>query len=270
MTRSQVTVSSIPRCLMAMLVVLMTVGLGSISWAQESPAPTAAARGGFGGGGGGRGGGGFSAGGRGGGGASAGISQQSPPTIGQGPTCSLDATIYDVRLAPDQIGLLDVDALAKVSGSAADFEKALAALGTTKPIYRANQSVRLAFDSITIGRTEPYVTGSTTGRNGQVVNTVSYSSVGALFDLAGKAGTDGRMVVDLSIQVSTLTEGNTAISNDVKAPVFRRVTMSRKGLVEANKPFVVISIDAATPDPDGKAVAYIARVTVGSPQNPSP
>jgi hypothetical protein len=256
-----------------MLVVLAGIALGSTSWAQEAAAPATrptpaigAARGGFGGGGG------FSApGGRGGfAGGSAGIAQQSPPAMGQGPTCSLDATIYDVRIAPDQIGLLDVDALAKASGSAADFEKALGVLGATKPIYRANQSVRLAFDSITIGRTEPYVAASNASRSGQVVNSVQYSNVGALFDLMGKTGADGRMEVDLSIQVSTLTEGSTAISNDVKAPVFRRVTMSRKGLVEANKPFVVISIDAAALDPDGKAVAYIARVIFGSPQNTSP
>ncbi len=61
-----------------------------------------------------------------------------PPRAGD--ILSFDATIYEVRISPDQISRLDVDALTKVAGTAESFEKALAALGDMRPLYRANES----------------------------------------------------------------------------------------------------------------------------------
>jgi hypothetical protein len=191
---------------------------------------------------------------------------QVPPVPGEDPTCALDATIYDVRLPVDQIGRIDLEALARASTTAAGFEKALAELGTTQPLYRANQSIRLAGDNITIGTSMPYVTNSSMGRNGQAVNSVSYTSVGAQFNLSGKTGVTGSIELDMSIQVSSLTDSTAEIASGVKAPMFRNATMSHKGMVEASRPFVVVSVDAASRDADGKAVAYIARITLGAPQ----
>jgi hypothetical protein len=190
------------------------------------------------------------------------------PAPGEGPTCTLDATIYDVRIPVDQIGKLDVDALAKAAESADAFEKALAALGTARPMYRANQSVRLAGDTITIGSEVPIVTNTRVTDKGQTVNTVQYASTGALFSIAGKAAgaAGGGGEVDLNIQVSSSGDASAAISDKVKAPLMRRATLSHKGPFEARKPFVVVSVDAGSADKDGKAVAYIGRVTLGEPQ----
>ncbi len=220
------------------------------------------------------------------------ITSTTPTAVADGPTVSFDATIYDVRIPIDQIGKIDgVVLAAEAAASAADFEKALAKLGTAQPLYRANQSVRLAGDIISIGTQTPYVTNTQVTASGQTINSISYRSTGAIFSLAGKAngspvvltadptrprtftntsGPPGRMELDLSIQVSSLSEGTTAISSTVKAPVFRNATMSHKGIVTANQPFVVISADGATVDNNGKAVAYIARVVVGAPQSSNP
>jgi hypothetical protein len=192
------------------------------------------------------------------------------PILGEGPTCTLDATIYDVRIPVDQIGKVDVDALAKAAAESADaFEKALAALGTARPMYRANQSVRLAGDTITIGSEVPIVTNSRVTDKGQTVNTVQYQSTGALISLAGKAAGQGGGDLDLSIQVSSSADGGAAISDKIKAPVMRRATLSHKGPFEARKPFVVLSVDAGSADKDGRAVAYVGRVTMGEPQGAS-
>jgi beta-lactamase regulating signal transducer with metallopeptidase domain len=191
------------------------------------------------------------------------------PTLGDGPTCTLDATIYDVRIPVDQIGKLDVDALAKAAQTADEFEKALAALGTARPMYRATQSVRLGGDTITIGSEVPIVTNSQMTDKGQMINTVQYQSTGALISVAGKAAGQGGGDVDLNIQVSSAADGGAAISDKVKAPVMRRATLSHKGPFEPRKPFVVVSVDAGSADKDGKAVAYIGRVTLGEPQAPA-
>jgi hypothetical protein len=214
------------------------------------------------------GGGGFVGGSFGGGGVTGGIDRGASgrsmptPSLGEGPTCPFDATIYEVLLPVDQIGRMDLDALTRAATTAATFEKALADLGSSRPLYRADQSVRLSGDSITVGTQMPYITNSQITNTGQAINSVSYTQVGAIFKITGKTSTPTAIELDLGIQMSTMSEG-TAISDKVKAPMFRNTTLSYKGPVAARQPFVVISADAASVESSGKAVAYIARVTLG-------
>jgi beta-lactamase regulating signal transducer with metallopeptidase domain len=188
------------------------------------------------------------------------------PVLGQGPTCALDATIYDVRLPVDKIGRLDPDALAKAAATPADFEKALADLGTMRPLYHADQTVRLASDTISIGAQTPFITGSRTDANGHAINTVTYQQTGAIFTIAGRSQAAGKVDLDLQIQLSTTASSSAEIAPNVKASLFRTATMSHKGDVDAKTPFVLVSADAATTDENGNAVVYIARITLGIPQ----
>jgi hypothetical protein len=178
--------------------------------------------------------------------------------------------MYRVLVPADQIGLIDVQALTRAAGDTTDFEKALSAIGAYTPEYRVMHTVRLTFDTITLGQTRPYVTGSATGRGGQVINSVNYSNVGALLDIAGKVVAPDRMDVDLRLQVSALIDGAVQISAKVAAPVFLNESVQYRGLVEANKPVVVVGLDAEHAGIGGKAIGYISRVTLGSPQTPSP
>jgi hypothetical protein len=182
----------------------------------------------------------------------------------EGPTCPFDATIYELRLPPEQISRLDRDALSRAAGSVQDFEKALGAFGSIKPLYRANQSVHLAGDVVAIGTSTPYVTGSVANARGGVTNTVNYSNTGANFNIAGRASGGSRIELDLSVQISSLSDSSLNISNDVKAPIFRNSTMALKGMIQALQPFVMVSVDGANLDAEGKAVAFVARVTVGA------
>jgi beta-lactamase regulating signal transducer with metallopeptidase domain len=183
-------------------------------------------------------------------------------------TCSLDATIYEVHLPADQISRLDVEALSRASTTVAGFEKALAALGSAVPLYRANQSVRLAGDTITIGTNTPYVTNSQVTNRGQVVNSVAYARVGASFGIAGKPAPAGRLEIDLTIQVSTLdTSDSVPISTNVIAPMFRTVSMAHKGFVAPRQPLVIINASAAPVNAAGQAVACIARISFGAPRS---
>lgn len=208
-----------------------------------------------------------SAGGRGAGGRGM-FNPTTPLVLGEGPTCTFDVTIYDVRISPEQIGRLDLSSLNRASATPADFEKTLAELGATKPLYRADQSVRLSGDRISIGTQTPYITASTTNRSGAVMNSVNYASVGAVLSLVGKSTSDGNLELDLNIQVSSLSESGTLISPEVPAKVFRSSVLLHKGVVTPRQPFVVLNVDAAQPGTDGKAVAHVARVIVGTPQSP--
>jgi len=198
-------------------------------------------------------------------------SPQVSPIPGSGPTCTLDATIYDVRMPVDQIGRLDLEVLTRAASTVVAFEKALGELGMSQPLYHVSQSVRLTGDTITIGTQNPYVTNSQVTNSGQAINSVSYTQTGALFNIAGKAGASNNIELDLSIQLAALSKGSTPISSTVTAPMFRTVTLMHKGPVMARQPFVILSVDAASLDPDGKAIASIARITLGVPQSaPAP
>jgi hypothetical protein len=187
------------------------------------------------------------------------------PVLGEGPTCTFDATVYDLRVPADQIGRLDIAALANASETVDGFEKALAALGIAKPIYRTDQSVRLSGDRINIGAQSPYVSDTRLNAQGQGMNTISYMSTGAIFSLAGKASPPAGLDVDLNIQVSSFLDSGLTVG-DSKAPVIHNATLSHKGPVQPRKPFIVVTVDAGSLDKDGKAVAYIGRIIVGEPR----
>ena len=259
---------------MCAILLMVLATLATSAWAQEEPSGRGAGRrggmgespatrpsggfGAFGGGGSARGfgGGGFGS-----------SSPSRAPVLGEGPTCTFDATVYDLRLPADQIGRLDFAALANASETAESFEKALAALGTARPIYRTDQSVRLSGDRINIAAQMPYVTNSNTTPRGQTMNTISYMNTGAIFSLAGKAAASN-IDMDLNIQVSSFLESGVTVG-DNKAPIIYSSTLSHKGPIQARKPFIVVTVDAGSLDKDGKAVAYIARVIVGQPQSPA-
>ncbi len=90
-----------------------------------------------------------------------------------GSSCSFDATVYDVRLNPDQISRLDIDALTRDAATREGFEKALTALGTSRQIARANQAANFNQEQyVKLTNETPYVTGSTITATGQTENTV--------------------------------------------------------------------------------------------------
>jgi hypothetical protein len=190
-----------------------------------------------------------------------------PPEMGEGPTSAVDATIYDLRLPADQIGRLDVDALNRVAGSAADFEKALAALGAAQPLYRARQSVRLSGDSISIGQTMPYVRATNTNSAGQPINSVGYTQTGVIFNLGGTVGASGDIQLAMNINISSMVDSTAPLAGNVNAQAFRSATLSYNGTVSPGRPFVIVSVDAGAGETDGKATARIARVTMVAPQS---
>ncbi len=192
------------------------------------------------------------------------------PVAATGPTCTFDATIYDVRMPLDQIGRIDAAMLSSAAANVAEFEKALAAIGTSQPAYRFGQSVRLSETLILSSAEIPYVTNSNINMAGQTINSVAYRQIGAIIDLIGKVNAPNAIDLEMSLQVSNIADSAAAISPNFKAPLFRNFTMSHKGRVIPNQPFVLVSIDAGTLDSNGKAVACIARITMGTPQQLQP
>ena len=190
-----------------------------------------------------------------------------PAVMGKGPTCAFGATIYELRVPADKIGLLDAAALDAAAATPAGFEKALADLGTSRPLYHTDQTVRLASDSIMIGENVPVVTNSQVTAAGRVIRSTRYQSVGAAFTLAGKSDGPDKIECDLKIELSTISVGQPkAEEGAAEASKFRTATLSHNGPAHPKRPFVILSADAANTDDSGKAVVYVARVTFGTPE----
>jgi beta-lactamase regulating signal transducer with metallopeptidase domain len=188
------------------------------------------------------------------------------PTMGQGPTCAFNATIYELRIPPDKIGQLDASTLTDAAITPAGFEKALADLGKSRAMYHADQSVRLVSDLIEFGTSVPITTNSQVTNRGQMVNTVRYQTVGASFSIAGKVAGPDKIDCDLKIELSAASEMQQKVGPGLTQPLFRRATMLHNGTARPKKPFVILSADAANTDADGKAVVYVAKVTFGTPE----
>ncbi|HVT79495.1 MAG TPA: hypothetical protein VHM90_02470 [Phycisphaerae bacterium] len=185
-----------------------------------------------------------------------------------GPTCSFDATVYEIHVAADQIGKINADNLKGALGTAAEFEQALAKVGTSRPAYRTFQKIRLGSESyVQIGANMPYVTNSQVTNTGQTINSVGYTSVGAIFDVIGKLGDNGMINLQLSVQVSAMdTSSGVQIAPGVNAPLARRAILQQDDQVQPEKPFMTMTADGGAPDKDGNAVVYVARMTLGKPQ----
>ena len=189
---------------------------------------------------------------------------------GAGSVCSFDATVYDVRLSADQIGRLDVDALTKAAATSESFEKALAALGPTRPLYRANLPV--SFDEeqyVIIDNDMPAAAGNPATSPGKAMGLKPSGNPGAVFDLLAKEGDAGTINLLMSIDASILVEVSTPGTATAHAPVVRTAKIYQQRFVAPDRPFLFVNADAATLDANGKAVAFIARVILGAPQSPA-
>jgi len=191
-----------------------------------------------------------------------------PVTLPDGPTCSFDGTIYEVHVPTDQVGKVSAENMKNALATAADFEQALGKVGTACPVYRVTQTIRLGSESyVQIGTNVPYITNSQVTNTGQVINSVGYTSVGAVFDVVGKPGDNGMINLELSVQVSAMdTSAGVPIAANVIAPVFRRAILQQGSEVQPEKPFMTMTADGSAPDKDGNAVVYVARMTLGKPQ----
>jgi hypothetical protein len=220
-------------------------------------------------------------------------------------TCDIDITIYEVRIPLANVSRIDFDALTQSAKDAATFEKKLAELGTTKPLYRIAQPVKLAGDSIALLKEEPFIDptvrsarGATRGATARgatttatargtattpasattvpttaaaataPAETIIYRTTGVRITLAGTTLAPNKLNINLNINVTTISEGTIPISDRLKTGIVRTVELAHQGPVIPNQPFISVQVDASSLDPQGNAVAYIVRSTLGTPRVP--
>ena len=185
-----------------------------------------------------------------------------PAQAAKNPTCTLTATIYELRLPEVNVKELNADSFALAAGSPSEFEKALADAGQAKLLYRMDQSANLAGDRLKVTQKVPVMTSSrSTDKGGQIRKYVN-KSVGAVLDITGTPAAEG-IDVALGLEVTTLADTQTEATSQGASSPLRQVKMAFKGLARPDKAIVVIGADSASPTADGMVVVYVARIVLG-------
>jgi hypothetical protein len=181
-----------------------------------------------------------------------------------------EAVVYQVEVPADRIADLNRKEI-ESKAAALDFEKALAALGKTKLLYKVDQPVVLTGDTITVGSSVPFVTASRVmADTGRTVNTVQYQRVGAIFTFgtappAGHAAPEATPALPaarLNVDIAGIADSAIEISPGVKAPVMSSVKFSQNGPFRSGRPVVAISFGDTSAGAKSTPIAYVIRYVV--------
>jgi len=184
----------------------------------------------------------------------------------KGMMCSFDATIYDLRIPPDQITRLDPDTLTNAAATPESFQKTLSALGTARPLYRTTLTTTLDEESYAkVSNAKPDANGNFPPEpsRGRGAATQPISATGATFDLIPRPGSPGTIELDIAVTASYLLDFT--VPGTLNPALLRTSEMQLHRAVTPTKPFLLFNADASTLDPSGKAVILITRVVFGQP-----
>ena len=180
-----------------------------------------------------------------------------------------EATIYEMPMPEDRIAELDAVKLEAAAATSQSLAKALAQFGAAKVLYKVDQTVNLYGENITLGTQEPMVTSVNRDREGNPINSFSYTSVGLITQISatphdGSKPTD--LEVQLNFQLSAVGSSGVEISSGVPASRIRTVALSQSGTPKFGKPTVLVTVSAAGASEKAPPVAYIVRYLFTQPK----
>jgi general secretion pathway protein D len=81
---------------------------------------------------------------------------------------------------------------------------------------------------ITVGQEVPFITNSQTTDLGNIINTIQYQTLGIILDVTPHLNPDGLVILDVSPQISSLSDGSVEIQNGVFSPEFNNTSASSR------------------------------------------
>jgi general secretion pathway protein D len=106
------------------------------------------------------------------------------------------------------------------------------ALATQGKIDVLSRPYILASDNqeaiITVGQEVPFITNSQTTDLGTIVNTIQYQTLGIILDVTPHLNPDGLVILDVSPQISSLSDGSVEIQTGVFSPEFNNTSASSR------------------------------------------
>lgn len=177
-----------------------------------------------------------------------------------------EATLFELKLAPERIAALDTHQLADAGPKSEDFTKVLATFGKARVLYRFDDAVSSGTQvDLVIGANRPFVRGRQTTKDGNSAASVEYQDVGVKLNVRCDAewGGSDKTAITIGLEVSGIRDSALEMSKGIAAPIFYKLKESHFAITQAGQPVVFLLADASTPDADGQATAVVARVIVG-------
>jgi general secretion pathway protein D len=124
-----------------------------------------------------------------------------------------------------------------VSVLESNFAETLHALAVRGKLDVLSRPYILASDnqdaSISVGQSVPFVTESRLDTNNNTINTVQYRDIGIILSVTPHINPDGLVILDVSPEISSMTQTTIQLSPGVNSPVFqKRDANSRVGIVD--------------------------------------
>jgi hypothetical protein len=186
---------------------------------------------------------------------------------GPPPVVRFEAAVYRLAVSGENAIRIDAVSLSQ-AGSLVEFDEALRAFGEIQVLYRVDQTVDLQQRGrIRVSADQPYVSGSSTAKDGRAMRSIAREGVGVDFDFSGESvpGSGSKLVrLSLEVELSALEQSAVQTGADVTAPLFRKVEQRYCGAVELGRPIVLLNLDGACTDSAGRAVAFVTRIVLGS------
>jgi general secretion pathway protein D len=93
--------------------------------------------------------------------------------------------------------------------------------------------------SITIGSSVPYITDTRTTDTGQTINTIQYEDIGIILTVTPVINDDGLVTMDITQEISSISDTTVAISETVDATVFKKRTSTNRVIARDGQTVVV-------------------------------
>lgn len=177
----------------------------------------------------------------------------------------LDALVFEARVDPARLVEMDMEALNPAADDAAKLAKALAAWGRVTPAYRVCSRIALN-DNVRfkMGTNAPFERGRSGGA-GKQTNNVEYQDVGAALEVLAQATAPdaaAALRVRAKLELSGVARSRVAFDKDTQAPQFSRTSQDFSAVMQPGRPLVFMCTNAAVPDENGQAVAYVLRLVL--------
>jgi general secretion pathway protein D len=192
-------------------------------------------------------------------------------------TMDLGAEFSILNLGPDELGTtlssdFSIAALADQTGGLiykivrGDFTATLLALEKVGKLDVLSRPYILTSDNqaanITVGQRVPFITRTQITDAGQVINTIQYEDVGIILDVTPHINAEGLVIMDVSPQISSLTETTVPISETVNAPVFNQRSAQSRVAIRDGQTIVIGGLMEDRKDETVKKVPILGDIPV--------
>ncbi len=179
----------------------------------------------------------------------------------------LQMEVFQVACPVAKLVAVDVDDLQRADLSTAELMKRLKELGPTQLLLRLDDRCNLGRQvQISAGKNIPVVADATL-KDGKLIPSINYQSVGTSLDLGGRwldAGQGWRCSLACKVQSSSLAETSTKTASGVTLNSFNKLNLERNVLLRSESPIVFMTNDTPSPAEGDEATTtvYFVRLRV--------